>query len=105
VRDSAPPSFKVGVPLGLDAPPPVARLQPLVAADIAQQMRARDGSQHNIFGVMIESHLVAGRQDLTRARCMRNAVRVVSCVCAHANVRTISPRALRARYKRVHGWG
>jgi 3-deoxy-7-phosphoheptulonate synthase len=35
--------------------------QPLVAADIAQQI---ESGEHRIFGIMIESHLKAGRQDL-----------------------------------------
>ena len=39
--------------------------QSLVAADIAQQLA--DGS-HNICGVMLESHLVEGRQDIKNGR-------------------------------------
>jgi len=38
------------------------RRQPEVLADISQQLRAGD---ERIIGVMVESHLVAGRQDLT----------------------------------------
>jgi len=37
------------------------RNQPLVAADVASQMRAGNKA---ITGVMIESHLVEGRQDV-----------------------------------------
>jgi phospho-2-dehydro-3-deoxyheptonate aldolase len=59
-------------------------LQPLVAADIAQQMGARDGSEINIFGVMIESHIVAGRQELTRANFLANSVCIV---VVHVRVR------------------
>ncbi|MFV9473071.1 3-deoxy-7-phosphoheptulonate synthase AroG [Advenella sp. RU8] len=39
--------------------------QPMVMDDIAQQMEAGD---QRIFGVMIESHLVAGRQDLVEGQ-------------------------------------
>jgi len=38
------------------------RRQPEVAADLAAQLVAGNGS---LFGVMMESHLVAGRQELT----------------------------------------
>lgn len=41
------------------------RNQPKVAEDIAAQMEAGDS---RIFGVMIESHLVAGRQDLVEGQ-------------------------------------
>jgi 3-deoxy-7-phosphoheptulonate synthase len=40
------------------------KLQPAVARDIAAQLRAGVGGRPSpIFGVMIESHLVGGRQD------------------------------------------
>ena len=39
--------------------------QPAVAGDIAQQIEA---GERRIAGVMVESHLVAGRQDLTPGR-------------------------------------
>ncbi len=43
------------------------RRQPLVAQAVADQIA---GGSHDIFGIMIESHLVAGRQDLTPDRAL-----------------------------------
>ena len=42
-----------------------AENQPKVIEDVARQLEAGD---RRIFGVMIESHLVAGRQDLVRGK-------------------------------------
>ncbi len=43
------------------------RRQPIVAASIAEQIA---GGSRDVFGIMIESHLVAGRQDLVPGRAL-----------------------------------
>jgi 3-deoxy-7-phosphoheptulonate synthase len=67
VRDACEQSAAVGLPcrLMIDASHGNSRKdpenQPAVAADIAAQLEA---GERRVFGIMIESHLVAGRQDL-----------------------------------------
>ena len=74
-------------------------LQPLVAAELGEQLAA--GSE-NIFGVMLESHLVEGRQDLGDGMSLRFGQSVTdACISWEATVPVLENLAGAVRKRRT----
>ncbi|MBR0346469.1 MAG: 3-deoxy-7-phosphoheptulonate synthase, partial [Rudaea sp.] len=75
--------------------------QPKVVDDIALQIEA---GERRIIGVMIESHLVGGRQDLVDGRALRYGQSITDgCIDWDATVRTLDRLAQAVRTRRATG--
>jgi len=75
--------------------------QPAVAAAVAAQLA--DGSQ-NIFGVMMESHLVEGRQDLVAGKAPTYGQSITdACLSWETTVEVLDQLAEAVRARRVAG--
>jgi len=75
--------------------------QALVAADLAEQIA---GGSNSILGVMLESHLVAGRQELTPGQPLRYGQSITDACVDFATTETILDdlaRGVRARARRA----
>jgi 3-deoxy-7-phosphoheptulonate synthase len=73
--------------------------QPLVAADIGRQLAA---GERRIMGVMIESHLVEGRQDLVPGRALAYGQSITdACVGWETSVRMLDDLAEAVRARRA----
>lgn len=74
------------------------RNQPLVLDDIASQMEAGDA---RIFGVMVESHLVGGRQDLVSGQSLVYGQSITDgCIDWDTSVQVLERLALAVRTRR-----
>jgi len=74
------------------------RKQPLVIDDVAAQMEAGDD---RIFGVMVESNLVAGRQDLVPGQALTYGQSITDgCIDWDASVAVLSRLAAAVRKRR-----
>jgi len=74
------------------------RNQPLVLDDVASQMEAGDT---RIFGVMIESHLVGGRQDLVAGQSLVYGQSITDgCIDWDTSVQVLERLALAVRTRR-----
>ena len=75
--------------------------QPKVVDDIALQIEA---GERRIIGVMIESHLVGGRQDLVDGRALRYGQSITDgCIDWDSTVRTLDRLAQAVRTRRAVG--
>jgi 3-deoxy-7-phosphoheptulonate synthase len=71
-----------------------------VAADVAQQLAAGD---HRIMGVMIESHLSEGRQDIIAGQPLKHGVSVTdACISFAQTVPVLQTLAAAVRARRQH---
>lgn len=73
------------------------RRQPAVAAAIADQVA---GGSSQVFGVMVESHLCEGRQDLTHERPMRYGQSITDACLSLADTEPLLDRLARAQRAR-----
>jgi 3-deoxy-7-phosphoheptulonate synthase len=75
--------------------------QLLVCDDIARQLAA---GEERIVGVMVESHLVAGRQDLVTGRPLTYGQSITdACIGWEESVRALDVLAEAVRQRRLHG--
>ena len=73
--------------------------QPEVARDIAKQIA---GGEHRIFGVMLESHLNAGRQDLVPGQTLQYGVSITDpCIGWDTTVEVLRSLAEAVRVRRL----
>lgn len=73
--------------------------QPLVIADIAEQLEA---GERRIVGAMVESHLVAGRQDLVEGRPLTYGQSITDgCIGWDDSVRVLEQLAAAVRHRRA----
>lgn len=76
------------------------RNQPLVLQDVAQQLEA---GEQRIFGVMIESNLVAGRQDLVAGQPLTYGQSITDgCIDWDSSVQVLETLAQAVRARREH---
>jgi len=74
--------------------------QPAVIEDIATQLEA---GQSRIMGVMVESHLVAGRQDLVQGQPLTYGQSITDgCLGWDASVAVLERLAAAVRARRLH---
>jgi len=72
--------------------------QPLVVADVASRIEQGDA---RIFGLMIESHLLGGRQDLVPGRALQRGQSITdACIDWRTSVQVLDRLALAARKRR-----
>jgi len=72
--------------------------QPLVAADVAAQI---EGGERRVVGVMVESHLVAGRQDLVPGKALVYGQSITdACIDWTASVAVLERLAAAVRQRR-----
>ncbi len=75
--------------------------QPWVIEDVARQI---EGGESRIIGTMIESHLVAGRQDLVAGRALAYGQSITDgCIGWEASVAVLERLALAVRRRRERG--